>query len=165
MRRNITPVILVVRYSIFSVMLKIFDNLVLKNAMINENSTTGIPLANPKRADKIREASVFIANGISVPKNKTADVGQKLNAKIIPNNNALKAPQPSIYFRNLSLKFIPEKFGTASKPIKNIAVIISNGPKNIFMYFCRACETIGATSIVSANKNPKMQKVISRPSV
>ena len=37
--------------------------------------------------NKIRGASVFIANGISVPKNKTADVGQKLNAKIIPNKN------------------------------------------------------------------------------
>lgn len=165
MRRNIDPVILVVQYSIFSVMLKIFDSLLLKNAMRNENITTGMPLVNPKRADKISGASVFIAKGSRVPKNKTADVGQKLNAKTMPNNNGLNKPQPPRYFRKLSLKFITEKFGIASNSSKNIAVIISNGPRNIFMCFCRVCETIGAASIVSASKNPKTQKVISRPSV
>lgn len=112
-------------------------------ARIMAKITTGIPLAIPNTPGKTHGILLCIANGSNAPKNKAADAGQKLNAKMHPSRKApmkqdFSAILPKFRFEK---SLLPKGIFIISS--KNIPIMINKGPNAIFMYFCSICDICG----------------------
>jgi hypothetical protein len=99
-----------------------------------------------------------------LPKNHTAEIGQKDRAKIIPKSPAPQIPHDSTRFCDFSLKPEPEVLMLISSN-RIIPTKMRIGPSSLFIYFCRRCDTWGIDRTLVTRRIPSSTYVRMRPRV
>ena len=94
-------------------------------------------------------------NGIKLPKNKAAEIGQNDRAKIMPNPNEPMAPELARY-SNFSLDRLKDEIFIFIISNKNRPTINNIGPRALFKYVCNIWATVGMLSNEWIRNIPKI---------
>jgi hypothetical protein len=132
--------------------------------MRRANRKTGRPVPIPYRAGSMRLEEHFTDSGIRLPKKSAAEMGQKESAKRTPKSPAPQIPPASTRFCIFSVK--PElEILICISSNKIIPTKINIGPKSLFIYFWRICETCGIDKMLVTRRIARITYVNILPSV